>query len=192
MKGHLSPTKTDYRIRLGETEQGTAASPKHDHEYNMPCNSPENINSESDTLKKSAKATEINGPDLVRPSNKAGSPLAALTLRSKSRSHGDARRNLKTPFSSSATQQDKLKPSGRTCFDYKDLQMAYKGFRTQEERNFFAYSRLIQNRFQLNGSNRVQTVGLPKYDPGMVAVVNISKPVRLRSRYCINPQLECE
>lgn len=186
MEGKQSPTKTDYRIRLGETEQGSATSPI--HEYNMPCNSPENINSESDTSKKSVKVTEISGLDSISSSTKG---ISMATLRSKSRSHGDARRNLSSS-SPSGSQRDKLKPSARNCFDYKELQMAYKGFRPQEERNFFAYSRVIGNRFQPINLNRVQPVALTKYDPNMVAVVNISKPMRLQSRYCINPQLECE
>ena len=184
MENNQSAAKTDYRIRLVEANPGSTPSPK--HEYNMPCNSPENLNSESDT-KTSVKATNISGPGSKSSSSKR---ISMATPRSKIRSHGDARRHF-APSSPSGAQHDKLKP--RSPRDYFDLQMAYKGFRTQEERNFFAYSRvMIQNRFQAIGSNRVQSVGFTKYDPSMMAVVNISKPMRLESRYSIKPQLECE
>lgn len=96
--------------------------------------------------------------DITMATSRQGMRLDGDSTSGRSSRITDIKRTPKTP---------------EISFDY---QMEYKGFKPLEERNRIAYFRIAQNRFYRFNMDR------NKGNPAM-SVINIAKPVALRSRY---------
>lgn len=152
-----SASKTDYRISLKETK------PSHcEHTRNMDITCPPPY------FKVAQHQLFNHCQDITMATvqHKLFNHCPGITMATVQPRHRSREGRLDSPCTDSDSE---------LSFDY---QMEYKGFRTQEQRNKAAYFRIAQNRFYSFNGNKNNV-------SGVVSVINVSRPVALRSRHLI-------